>query len=331
MKNILILGGTGFVGRLLTESLIKTDDKVTLFNRGKTNPGIFPEVNHIKGDRNTDDILKIVNTDWDTLIDFSGFFPDNIEMIAELLEGKVGRYIFISTGNAYSFEQMEKLNAPIDESVETEKCTPEQRLDKNPMNYYGNKKAECERILLSLDWLDTIIFRPSLIYGRYDPTDRFYYWLYRAKKQDNFLMPDRGKSLFTNTFSEDFAKIIQESITLEKHRKIYNASTHEPVSLREFVLKACDLLNTSPEILNAPAEFLEKYEVIQWQDIAMWISDFDMLFDNSRLKEDFDTKFHTFDESLEITIEYYSALGWKLPRYGLSPDKENELIGKLPN
>jgi 2'-hydroxyisoflavone reductase len=331
MKKILILGGTGFVGRILTEELLKTDNSITLFNRGKTNPGIFPQAVYIKGDRNTDDLLQVVNMEWDTVIDFTGFYPDNVEMIADLLEGKVGRYIFISTGNVYSMETMEKINGPIDESVDTELCTPEQRMNKDPMNFYGNKKAECERILLALDWLDVIIFRPSLIFGRYDPTDRFYYWLYRAKNNQRILMPEEGKSLFTNTYSEDFAKIIQEAIFLENHRKVYNASTHQPVSIKEFLQATFSLLDTSPEIINASLQFLDKYNIQQWQDLPMWISGFDMQFDNKRLREDFSTKLSSFEVSVEKTIEYYASEGWKIPRYGLSLEKETELIRNLVN
>ena len=329
MKRILILGGTGFVGRILTEELLKTNDELTLFNRGKSNPAIFPEVRRLTGDRQNDDILKIVNHTWDAVIDFTGFYPDNLEMIISLLEGKVGRYIFISTGNVYSFETMEKLNRPIDESVETDTCTPEQGKEKGLMKFYGNKKAECERILLSKHWLDTIILRPSLIYGRFDPTDRFYYWLYRAKKRDKILLPENGKTLFTNTYSEDLAKLIVEAIDIDKHRKVYNAPTHQPVSIKELLQTTCSILKTSPEILNAPAEFLDKYDIMQWQDIAMWIHGFDMLFDNKRLKEDFKTQFHSFTESVAKTIDYYSSEGWKLPQYGISPGKEDELIEKL--
>jgi 2'-hydroxyisoflavone reductase len=329
MKKILILGGTGFVGRILTEELLRTNTEITLFNRGITNPGLFPGVKRITGNRQGDDILQVVNTSWDVVIDFTGFYPDNVEMIVSLLEGKAGRYIFISTGNVYSFETMQKLNRPIDESVQTDSCTPEQAKEREMVKFYGNKKAECERILLSKDWLDVIILRPSLIYGRYDPTDRFYYWLYRAMKKDRVLLPEDGRTLFTNTYAHDLAKLIQEAINIEKHRKVYNASTHQPVSIREFLKITCSLLNTSPEILSAPAEFLDKYNVAQWQDIAMWINGFDMLFDNSRLREDFKTQLQPFEESVKNTIEYYSAEGWKLPHYGLTFEKEDELLGKL--
>ncbi|MBE2226238.1 MAG: NAD-dependent epimerase/dehydratase family protein, partial [Ignavibacteria bacterium] len=82
MKKILILGGTGFVGRILTENLIKLDIHPVLFNRGKRSPGIFPELRHITGDRlNFEEIKQIAGESWDVVIDFSCMFPVNLDEI----------------------------------------------------------------------------------------------------------------------------------------------------------------------------------------------------------------------------------------------------------
>jgi len=69
MKKILIIGGTQFVGRNLVEQIIPYPEyDITLFNRGITNPDIFPEVKHIKGDRNTEDLHLVAETYWDCII-----------------------------------------------------------------------------------------------------------------------------------------------------------------------------------------------------------------------------------------------------------------------
>jgi hypothetical protein len=112
---------------------------------------------------------------------------------------------------------------------------------------------------------------------------------------------------------------------------VYNASTHHPVSIKEFLQATFSLLDTSPEIINASLQFLDKYNIQQWQDLPMWISGFDMQFDNKRLREDFSTKLSSFEVSVEKTIEYYASEGWKIPRYGLSLEKETELIRNLVN
>lgn len=329
MKKILILGGTGFVGRILTEKLVKTENEITLFNRGKTNLDIFPETKRIKGGRNTKDVKQIEDTSWDVIIDFSGMFPDNIDEITELMKGKIGRYIFISSCSVNPLEDPSKLKFPVNEENEILPCTKEQSLDRNVMSFYGNKKAECERILLGKDWLDAIIFRPALIFGKYDPTDRFYYWLYRVKTQDNILIPDGGKFRFTNTFSEDLADILFESINIEKHRKVYNGTTHDPVSLKEFLDLTAKEIGSKPKYVSASADFLHDNEVNEWADLPMWITGFDMNFDNTRLKTDFISKLTSFPESVKKTIEYYESSGLTEGRYGLRLEKEKELIHKL--
>lgn len=326
---ILILGGTGFSGRILTEELLKTNYDITLFNRGKRNTGIFPEVKRITGDRETDDLKQISGTSWDTVIDFSGMQPGNVELVLDLLKGNIGRYIFVSTASVYPLDDA-NLKIPIHEDNETLSCSEEQKFTKDINAAYGNKKAECERILLSQDGLDVIILRPGLIYGRYDWSDRFYYWLYRAKTQNDILIPVDGKSESTNTFSEDFAKIVQESISIKKHRRVYNAVTHKPpVSIKEIVKMASKMLKTSPELVSAPIEFLRENNVAEWIDLPMWIHETDLILDNTRLFEDFNSPLCTFEESVDKSISYYDTLGWNEGKYGLRVEREKELIGKL--
>jgi 2'-hydroxyisoflavone reductase len=329
LKNILILGGTGFVGRILSENLTKSDHSVTLFNRGKRNANLFPEFTKILGDRNTEDIFQIASSNWDVVIDFSGFFPDNLEIVISFLKNNAGRYIFVSSASVYDVTHPAKLKYPIKENSQILKCTPEQRVDKHPFNFYGNKKAECERILLNADWLDVIIFRPALIYGRYDPTDRFYYWLYRAKTQEKVLLPDDGITEQTNTYSEDFADVLLKAIEIEKHEKIYNAVTHPAISIKNIFLKVCESFKKNPELVNASSNFLTKNNVSEWTGIPMWIKDFSFVLDNSLLLNDFNIKFNSFEESVAQTIDYYEKLNWYVPKDGISISREKELIDLL--
>lgn len=327
--NVLILGGTGFVGRILTENLLKSNNKITLFNRGKRNPGIFPDAEHFYGDRETEDIKQITSGSWDVVVDFSCMQPDNLNHILSLLEGKIERYIFISTASVYPLGEPSELKIPLSEDTEILPCSVEQRKTKDVITAYGNKKAECERILLEKGWFDTIIFRPGLIYGKYDPSDRFYYWLYRAKTQNEILIPENGKSKSTNTFSEDLAKIIQEAISIKKFRKVYNAVTHPPVSLKEIVETASHIMGTTPTFINAPLNFLRENKITEWMDLPVWINDFDLVLDNTSLLSDFKAKPCTFEGSVSRTIDYYDSSGWKEGNYGLRAERERELIEKL--
>ncbi len=329
MKKILILGGTGFVGRILTEDLIKEGNPPVLFNRGKRNAGIFPELRKITGDRLTDDIKQIANESWDVVIDFSCMFPDNLDEITGMLKGKTGRYIFISTVSVFPMDDPEYWKEPVTEDAVTLPCTPEQRKDPDVNATYGQKKAECERVLLGKDWLDSITFRPGLIYGRYDYTDRFYYWLYRAAKVSRILIPDGGKERFTSTHSEDFARLIRSAIDIHSHNRIYNSVTHSPVTLKHCIDTAAGLLGTGPEYINAPMDFIEESKLQPWSDLPAWVGNMELIVDNSRARKDFPVNFMSFEDSIKSSIDYYASLSWPVPKAGITPEKEQELIEKL--
>lgn len=329
MKKILILGGTGFVGRILTEKLIYSDYDITLFNRGRRNPELFPGLKRIISDINTPEIEKIKNQSWDVVFDFIGMSPVNIELIIDLIKGNVGRYIFISSASAYLPEDLSAVKIPITEDTVTLTCTKEQKDDIDPYKHYGEKKAESERILLSQNNFDVIIFRPALIYGKYDWSDRFYYWLYRVKKCEKFIIPDDGKTIFTHTYSEDFARILYESINIKNHSDVYNAVTHTPVSLWKLIEISSEILNVNPEVINADSSFLNSEQISPWNDLPLWMGDFDMVFDNMKLLKDFLTPLKPFEQSVKETIEYYDGLNWYEPEYGMMLEKELELIKKL--
>ncbi|MBX7046111.1 MAG: NAD-dependent epimerase/dehydratase family protein [Ignavibacteria bacterium] len=328
MKKILIIGGTGFVGRMVSETLSQDSNyELTLFNRGKRNPGIFQNVKHIQGDRLTDDIQKLSGMKFDCVIDFAGMYPTNIDNTLEVLKGNIGRYIFISTCSVYDFEKAAENNGALTEDSPVYGCTDEQK-DSKDLQYYGHNKAECERVILSKDWLDAIIFRPALICGKYDPTDRFYCWLYRAKMNDKILMPESCGSLTQNTFAPDFAKLIIRAINTPQHRKVYNAVTHSPVSIFDVVKTCAKLVNTNPEIVTKPDSFFEENEIRPWMDLAMWLGKMDFLFDMKKAEEDFNVEFDSFETAVEKTIPFYSEKEWQIPKYGLSLEKEKELISK---
>ena len=102
MRKLLILGGTNFLGRHFIENIIDRKDlDITLFNRQKTNQHLFPTLKKIKGDRETNEISGILNTNWDIIVDFSSYFPDSLEYLIHQLKGKVKRYIFISTVSVF--------------------------------------------------------------------------------------------------------------------------------------------------------------------------------------------------------------------------------------
>src|SRR5689334_13228465 len=99
---LLVLGGTKFLGRGIVDAALAAGHEVTLFNRGETNPGLYPEVESLRGDRHRD-LSALEGREWDAVIDPSGYFPRDLRASTKLLRGAVGHYVFVSSISVYAF------------------------------------------------------------------------------------------------------------------------------------------------------------------------------------------------------------------------------------
>lgn len=321
MEKILILGGTNFIGRNLVERLIQLDQyELTLVNRGQTNTGIFPNLHHLKGDRNNDEIKKLVKGDWDYIIDLSCYFPKSLEKIIAATNRSLKKYIFISTISVYQLG----LQVPMTESATLKVCEPEDWEDETNRTY-GERKVACEEIL-SKSSLNYTILRPAVVYGEYDHTDRFYYWLHQVKKYKKILLPNNGKQKFSLTYIDDLIASIVISINDKKDKVAYNIISHKEVSLKKIVKQAEQILNKAPKFIDLPHQYLLDNKMSQWMDLPLWITGNYIIFDNQKMLDTFDLKIIPFGESVKATIDYYNDLKWPLPTYGINRRKQLKLI-----
>ena len=100
-KRILILGGTGFLGPAIVEHALAQGHTVTLFNRGRTNADLFPELEQLRGDRNTGELDALRGREFDAVIDTSAYVPGHVTAAAEILRDQVGQYLLISSISVY--------------------------------------------------------------------------------------------------------------------------------------------------------------------------------------------------------------------------------------
>ncbi|MYB05535.1 MAG: NAD-dependent epimerase/dehydratase family protein [Gemmatimonadetes bacterium] len=186
---ILILGGTGFIGPHQVEYALSRGHEVTLFNRGRTNAQLFPEVEKLVGDRESD-LTALEGRSWDVVVDNSATnAPHWVEASANLLKDTCERYIFVSTRSVYA--DTSRIPMTIDAPVWThELAGVEPGAERLP---YGLGKAVSEQIVRDVFGEDrTIVMRPGLIIGPGDPTDRFTYWPVRIHRGGEVLAPGDG-------------------------------------------------------------------------------------------------------------------------------------------
>src|SRR5215469_14357224 len=160
---VLILGGTRFLGRAITDAALGRGDTVTLFNRGVSNPGLYQGVETITGDR-TSDLTALGGREWDAAIDVAGYDPRVVRLSAEALAARAGRYAFVSTVSVYADQNTTEAQL---EDAPVAQLRPGMGFPES----YGPNKALCERVVQEVYGGRALIGRPGLITGPHDPTD----------------------------------------------------------------------------------------------------------------------------------------------------------------
>jgi 2'-hydroxyisoflavone reductase len=180
---ILVLGGTRFVGRHIVEAIREQGHTVSVFNRGRT-PLPWAGVEHLRGDRDAGDLESLRGRDWDACIDVNGYLPQHVRASAALLGEHVARYVFVSTESVYALTG----EAPFDESSALH-AVPEREADAVAPSLYGPLKVACEREAERAVPGRTLILRPGIVAGPYDPTNRFTWWVERLARAGEVLAP----------------------------------------------------------------------------------------------------------------------------------------------
>lgn len=264
--HLLLLGGTIFLGRHLVEAALARGHTVTLFNRGKRNPQLFPEVEKLRGDRETSEGLAALSgRRFDAAIDTCGYLPRVVRASAELLADQVDHYTFISSISVYA--SYAKIGITEEEpsgilAEPTEEITGES---------YGPLKALCEQAAEAALPGRTLNIRPGLIVGPHDPTDRFTYWPVRVARGGPMLAPERPGYLVQVIDVRDLA---EWTIRMVEQRQvgIYNATGPDYALSIGDLLETCAAVSGSSATLAwAPAELLAAQGITPWSELPLWL------------------------------------------------------------
>ena len=182
---ILFIGGTSFVGRHAVERAVAAGHEVTVFHRGRTNPGLLEGLaEHRFGDRQVGDYRSIDGLDvWDAVIDVSAYVPRHVQQLADVLHGRLGRYVQVSSVSAY-----DPPRATVHEDAALHPDPPAGIEDAGP-RYYGPLKAACERAAWAR-FGQVAVVRPAYVCGPYDPEDSFTYWARRMADGGDVVVRD---------------------------------------------------------------------------------------------------------------------------------------------
>jgi 2'-hydroxyisoflavone reductase len=325
---ILILGGTGFIGPHQVRYAVDRGHKVTVFNRGKTNPGSVPAgVERLEGDRNGKlDALK--GREWDAIIDNPSTLPRWVRDAATLLKDSAGQYMFISTISVYKDESQ----PGADESgalIELADPTVEQVTGET----YGGLKALAEKEAEKAFPGRATIVRPGLIVGPGDNSDRFTYWPVRIAKGGEVLAPGNPNDPVQFIDARDLAEF---TIRLVEQRAFgtFNAiGPAQPLTMAEMLYGIKAVTTAGAQFTWVPATFLEAQKVGPWSDMPVWIPPVGEYagFGSRSIKKALAAglTFRTLADTAAATLAYHQSRDAERNskfRAGLKPEREAEVL-----
>lgn len=324
---ILIIGGTRFLGRHLVESALARGHEVTLFNRGKSNPDLFKQVQTIRGDREKD--LDQISGKYDAVIDTCGYFPRIVRMSAEALKGKARSYVFISSISVYA--GFSKIG--INESDPVGKIEDE-TIEEITGESYGPLKALCENAVQDVFGEQALIVRPGLIVGPHDPTDRFTYWPVRVARGGDVLTPEKPDVPIQIIDVRDLSDFVIELLQ-QNEFGVFNATGPAHELTLGAMLNACKQVSGSDANFKwASVEFLNQNQVAPWSDMPVWVPNVpeDAGFSRVDISKAMRSglKFMPLEKTIRDTIDWAAGRPetheWKA---GLSAKREGELLRLL--
>ncbi len=272
---LLILGGTRFLGRALVEVALAGGHEVTLFNRGQSNPELYPEVETIIGDR--DGGLAGLNgrfdrlsagRSWDAVIDTCGYMPRLVTDSASLLADAVKQYVFISSISVYPMAAFAE--AGVDEETAVDTITDE-TIEEITGETYGPLKALCEQAAEAAMPGRVLNVRAGLIVGPHDQSDRFTYWPHRVAKGGVVLAPDSPNYATQFIDVRDLAAWVLHMVAQQKMGAYNVTGKVGDVTLGDVLATSRDVSGSEATFSWVDASFLSEQKVEPWSQLPLWI------------------------------------------------------------
>ncbi|MFN2468325.1 MAG: epimerase [Gaiellaceae bacterium] len=312
------------------EAALERGHDVTLFNRGETDPGLFPEAEHLRGDRDGD-LSALAGRSWDAVVDPSGYVPRVVRASGELLSGAVGHYVFVSSISAYA--------PPLARGFGEE--APLLELDDPGVeevagDTYGGLKVLCERVVAEVFPGRHANVRAGLIVGPHDPTGRFTYWPVRIARGGDVLAPGNPGRQVQFVDARDLGSWL---VTLSEERTsgAFNATGPEPPVTMGDLLEACRRVGGSDaRLVWVDEPFLLEREVGQWMELPLWLADGDAAILQAGVGRAVAAglRFRPMEDTIRDTLAWATlgeetgglASGLEIGEAGMRPGREAQLL-----
>jgi 2'-hydroxyisoflavone reductase len=321
--DLLVLGGTGFIGPHLVRHAISRGHRVTIFTRGRRTADLPPEVTRLIGDRNGQ-LSALEGKKWDAVVDDSATNPEWVRISTELLRDAVGQYLFTSsTGVYYPY-----LTRGVDESVapRLEAADPQ-----DGSASYGVAKARSEQQVQRLFGDRGIVVRPTYIVGPGDTTDRFPYWPVRLERGGETLAPGKRDDPVQFIDVRDLAEFMVKALEDRRSGTFNVAGPKSQMTMPQFLEGARDALGSNARFVWVDDyAFLEQHKIT---DAVPWVMQKGNDYGHMSAKNDRAVAAGLTFRPLSTTVR--DTLAWwktvpearrSAPRFSITPEEETAAL-----
>ncbi|KJC64587.1 NAD-dependent epimerase/dehydratase family protein [Agreia bicolorata] len=258
MRRVLVLGGTGWLGREIAQRAVAEGADVTCLARGES--GAVPDSAHlVRADRLSPEAYDEVTGEWDDVVELS-HDPQLVGPALDALASRAAHWTLVSSVSVYSRN---------DETDADESAAVVEPLD---VSEYADAKVAAERISLEHLGDRLLIARPGLVVGPGDPSDRFGYWLARFSRMGPALIPTTAHRFVQAIDVSDLASWIERA-GRDHLTGVVNA-VGEVVPMSEFLRAAATVAGHDGELVEVEDEVLLARDVHYWagpRSLPLWL------------------------------------------------------------
>ena len=320
---ILILGGTGFVGPNQVRTAVARGHEVTLFNRGVTNPGLFPDLETLIGDRDGD-LSALEGREWDVVIDNSANLPRRVRLSTEVLRDSTGKYLFVSSTGVYIPYLTTDIreDAPVDTIDDPETEVVNGRT-------FGALKALAEEEARNAFPDTHLVLRPTYIVGPGDPTDRYTYWPVRLARGGEVLAPGTPDDPMQHVDVRDLAAFMIKAVEDNLTGTMNVVGPPEPLTMGGLLERTRAAVGSDATLTWVDAAFLNEHglpALTYWTEPA---GDYlGMMQVNGAAAFAAGFEMRPLEQTARATLDWFNAQDAERQelRSGLTPEREAELL-----
>jgi nucleoside-diphosphate-sugar epimerase len=323
---LLVIGGTRFVGRHLVDAALARGHEVTLFNRGRSNADLFPKVEKLVGDRETD-LSALDGRRWDAVIDTCGYVPRVVDLSVKKLAEAVERYLFISTISAYV-----NPTRPGEDENALLQGLQDPLVEEVTADTYGGLKVLCEHLVKHHFHDRALAVRPGIVVGPEDTTDRYTYWVERMARGGEVLVPGDPDRPVQMIDARDLGAFMIGLLEQGASGAFNATGPDQPLTWQQWMESLIAAAGSSPSLTWIEDVFLQERDATGGE-LPFWVPDaYKHIFSiSSERARQAGLTFRPPVDTARDTLAWSQARSDTRRKAGMKPEREADLLAAWNN